>query len=111
MARNLKHNTSSITADYHVLLLSGHDRACWLRTHSLKPTCFTQQELVVDCANGVGAAALEELQLRLQGGMRLQLRNTDLRNTAKLNAGCGADFVQKDRACPSGVSTSEASSR
>lgn len=49
------------------------------------------QELVVDCANGVGAPKLKMLQQQLPE-LRLDLRNS---GSGPLNGSCGADFVQK----------------
>ncbi len=58
----------------------------------------------MDCANGVGAAALQRLVVAVQarrgeaaGGLKLRLINT---GDGALNAACGADFVQKERAMP-----------
>ena len=66
----------------------------------------------MDCANGVGAEALAQLLEKLPPGkLRLQLRNTDTKAGGKLNANCGADHVQKERACPRGWSPNEAASR
>ena len=57
--------------------------------------------LHVDCANGVGAMHLERAAERLRGaGLSLKLHNT---GDGRLNDGCGADFVQKERTLPSGA--------
>ena len=56
--------------------------------------------LHVDCANGIGAAQLLSASSRLRGaGLNLVLHNT---GDGRLNHGCGADFVQKERVAPSG---------
>ena len=57
----------------------------------------TLQAFIVDCANGVGAAKLEQLKSEIDGDSGLAL---DLRNTGEgpLNGRCGADFVQKGEA-------------
>lgn len=60
------------------------------------------QVLTVDCANGVGAGKLKALAERLGGKLDMQLRNTG-RDGGGLNDGCGADFVQKERAFPAGL--------
>lgn len=57
--------------------------------------------LVLDCADGVGAAKAERLQAALGSLLRLELRNT---GAGELNEGAGAEFVQKQRALPRGVS-------
>ena len=61
--------------------------------------------LVVDCANGVGALkARAALEAGLAGmGVRLELLNAETSEVALLNAGCGADFVQKERRIPRGL--------
>ncbi len=62
--------------------------------------------LVVDCANGVGALkARAALEAGLAGmGVSLELLNAETSEVALLNAGCGADFVQKERRLPRGLS-------
>jgi phosphoacetylglucosamine mutase len=61
-----------------------------------------QAELLVDCANGVGAAKLQRLAARLggRGLLRAALRNT---GGGRLNHRVGADFVQKEQAPPEGL--------
>jgi phosphoacetylglucosamine mutase len=61
-----------------------------------------QQEVLVDCANGVGAAKLQRLAARLAGRglLRAALRNT---GGGRLNHRVGADFVQKEQAPPEGL--------
>jgi phosphoacetylglucosamine mutase len=57
--------------------------------------------LTVDCAGGVGAVLLEKLT------KRLNLNNLEICNrpgSIKLNEGCGAEFVQKQRRLPLGIS-------
>lgn len=60
------------------------------------------QGLVVDCANGVGAAKLQVLADRLAPGMAAELRNTGIAEGRGLNESCGADFLQKERRLPAG---------
>lgn len=66
-------------------------------------------QVLVDCANGVGSNALKQLTDALgkvpggkaaAEGLDMQLLNT---GEGQLNDGCGADFVQKDRALPAGI--------
>jgi phosphoacetylglucosamine mutase len=61
-----------------------------------------QRELLVDCANGVGAGKLQQLAARLaaRGLLAAQLRNT---GGGRLNHRVGADFVQKEQAPPEGL--------
>lgn len=54
--------------------------------------------LYIDCANGVGALQLEPLQAKLQGWLAMELFNTG--PVEQLNAGCGAEHVQKKRLPP-----------
>jgi phosphoacetylglucosamine mutase len=59
--------------------------------------------LVLDCANGVGAAAAAALAAHPSAraaGLSLSLRNA---RRAGLNHRCGADYVQKARAPPDGI--------
>lgn len=59
--------------------------------------------LHVDCANGVGARHLERIVERLRStGLTLKLHNKG-DGDGRLNDGCGADFVQKERTVPSGA--------
>ncbi|CAK0863311.1 unnamed protein product [Prorocentrum cordatum] len=61
-------------------------------------------EVVVDCANGVGAVALRGMLQRLSAaGLRASVCND---GGGALNEGCGADFVKIKQAAPSGVSVS-----
>jgi phosphoacetylglucosamine mutase len=54
--------------------------------------------VVVDCANGVGAAKLKALAERLSdAGLAVDLRNT---GDGPLNDGCGADYLQVHRQIP-----------
>ena len=56
------------------------------------------QTLVVDCANGIGAPHLQTLSQQLQtSGFSLTARCT---GDGILNGGCGADYIQKERAMP-----------
>ena len=54
------------------------------------------ERLCIDCANGVGALALQQMELPWQ------LYNT---GEGGLNDQCGADYVQKERAVPAGCSS------
>ena len=67
--------------------------------------------LHVDCANGVGAAQLAAAVERLRSaGLTLKLHNTG-GGDGRLNHGCGADFVQKERTAPTGFEGVEAGAR
>lgn len=65
----------------------------------------------MDCANGVGAAALDQLLQKLQGKLHMNLLNIAAGVSGGLNEGCGADFVQKERTAPRGFAVAEASGR
>ena len=59
------------------------------------------QELTVDAANGDGAPKLAVATKRLSTlGLSIKLLNNG--TTGGLNLNCGADFVQKEQACPTG---------
>ena len=60
-----------------------------------------QKELILDCANGVGAQTVAQL-LDL-AGLQERLHVTLINNEAKpdlLNEGCGAEHVQKEQQLP-----------
>lgn len=66
-------------------------------------------KVLVDCANGVGSAALKQLTAALvkapggktaAEGLHMVLVNT---GEGRLNDGCGADFVQKERELPASI--------
>ena len=59
------------------------------------------QELIIDAANGVGAPKLAVASKRLSMlGLSIKLLNNG--TAGGLNLNCGADFVQKEQACPTG---------
>uniref|UniRef100_A0A8C6QN99 Phosphoacetylglucosamine mutase n=1 Tax=Nannospalax galili TaxID=1026970 RepID=A0A8C6QN99_NANGA len=55
----------------------------------------------VDCANGIGALKLKEMQRYFSQGLSLQLFNDGTRG--KLNHLCGADFVKTHQKLPQGM--------
>lgn len=57
--------------------------------------------LYVDCAHGVGALQLTKLAKDLGDSLHVEIFNTP--TDGELNRGCGAEFVEKSRAAPSGV--------
>ncbi|KAK9819340.1 hypothetical protein WJX74_007967 [Apatococcus lobatus] len=62
---------------------------------------FVPQEVSVDAANGVGASKLAVASKRLNLlGLSIKLLNDG--KAGGLNSNCGADYVQKEQACPSG---------
>lgn len=64
--------------------------------------------LLVDGANGVGAAKVERLgALLADTGLAFRVRNSGRPGEGRLNAGCGADFVQKEQAPPAGLTLQE----
>ena len=65
--------------------------------------------LWVDCAHGVGAPKLRRLGDTLGGALRLTIAN-DV-GTGELNAGCGAEHVQKGRTPPRGFEAPLTSAR
>ena len=73
---------------------------------------WRQAHLVVDCAAGVGAQALAAVQQPLAAaGLRLELRSTGAPDGARLNDSCGADYVQKARRAPVGLSPADLAGR
>ncbi len=62
----------------------------------------------MDCANGVGAEKLKALSERLNGQLKIDLRNT---GQSGLNDACGADYVQKERQFPVGMDDCQSGAR
>ena len=60
------------------------------------PKSTYQPDLVLDCANGVGAVPMEQIAKLVSPHLKIKLINTQIKNTAKLNEGCGAEYVHKD---------------
>lgn len=58
--------------------------------------------MYVDCAHGVGALQLTKLAKDLGDSLHLEIVNTP--SDGELNHKCGADYVEKSRAPPAGVS-------
>eukprot|EP00879_Flechtneria_rotunda_P020590 GHRR01021665.1.p1 GENE.GHRR01021665.1~~GHRR01021665.1.p1 ORF type:complete len:503 (+),score=168.16 GHRR01021665.1:54-1562(+) len=66
-------------------------------------------DLHVDCANGVGAQKLQQLEAGLHKlGLQLQLYNV---GEGQLNHLCGADYVQKQQRFPAGLPATSAGAR
>lgn len=63
--------------------------------------------LIVDGADGVGAAKIQELKTRLNG-VRIEVRNC---GDGVLNKGVGADFVQKEKTVPRSFGTADIGAR
>lgn len=62
----------------------------------------------MDCANGVGAEKLKVLSERLNGQLKIDLRNA---GQGGLNDACGADYVQKERQIPMGMDDRQSGAR
>jgi len=60
--------------------------------------------LVIDCANGVGTQATEQLSKYLGGSLQLLPHNTDTTTPGVLNNACGADFVKVSQKLPPSLS-------
>ncbi|KAL1748449.1 hypothetical protein HDZ31DRAFT_29658 [Schizophyllum fasciatum] len=59
-----------------------------------------REPLLIDCANGVGAQAAQELIRYLGDSLPLILENTDTTTPGVLNNQCGADFVKTSQKLP-----------
>lgn len=66
----------------------------------LAPNNTVESKLVVDGANGVGGEKLQQLK-KILSGLDICVRNTGKEGEGLLNEGCGADYVQKEKAIPS----------
>lgn len=64
-------------------------------------TDTVDKKLIVDGANGVGGAKLEELKKQLKG-LVIHVRNSGKEGEGILNEGVGADYVQKEKVVPCG---------
>lgn len=63
----------------------------------------TSSPLIVDCANGVGAAALIGLKKHIgEQYLLIKAQRTDTKTSGALNSGCGADYVKTNQRLPSG---------
>ena len=56
--------------------------------------------MIVDCANGVGAIALETLATHLGSLLPIKALNTSLTTPGALNKDCGADYVKTSQHPP-----------
>lgn len=61
-------------------------------------------QIVVDCANGVGALKLEDLAPHLTKYLDIEIVNSDCENPSSLNVDCGADYVKSNQRLPAGIS-------
>lgn len=61
--------------------------------------------LYVDCANGVGAVAVEEFQKYIGDIFPMKPINTDIKTLGALNSQCGADFVKTKQTLPPSVAS------
>lgn len=61
--------------------------------------------MLIDCANGVGALAAKTLNDFLGESLTLELKNTDIESTEKLNKDCGADYVKVNQKLPSSLTS------
>lgn len=59
------------------------------------------RSLKVDCANGIGALKLREMEHYFSQGLTVQLFNDGTKG--KLNHLCGADFVKSHQKPPQGM--------
>ncbi|KAG6336094.1 hypothetical protein ID866_2991 [Astraeus odoratus] len=62
-----------------------------------RPAC---SPLLIDCANGVGALAAQELSRYLRNSLPIELENTAINIPGALNNSCGADFVKVNQKLP-----------
>mmetsp|Transcript_27104 Transcript_27104/g.36205 ORF Transcript_27104/g.36205 Transcript_27104/m.36205 type:complete len:165 (-) Transcript_27104:395-889(-) len=65
-----------------------------------------ESQMVLDCANGVGAIPMQAVAYTVRNFVDITLVNTETKNPLILNEGCGAEFVHKEAKLPSGVDES-----
>ncbi|XP_042390847.1 phosphoacetylglucosamine mutase-like [Zingiber officinale] len=95
MVRNINKGTRSSESDYMEQLAKSF--RCLV---DLAPDNTMESKLVVDGANGVGGEKLQQLK-KILSGLDICVRNTGKEGEGLLNEGCGADYVQKEKAIPS----------
>ncbi|XP_074564068.1 phosphoacetylglucosamine mutase isoform X2 [Curcuma longa] len=95
MVRNRNKGMRSSESDYMEQLAKSF--RCLV---DLAPDHTMESKLVVDGANGVGGEKLQQLK-KILSGLDICVRNTGKEGEGLLNEGCGADYVQKEKAIPS----------
>lgn len=69
----------------------------------LSTASSSSEPMLVDCANGVGAVALQGLQKHIPAELLpLKAQRTDTQSPGVLNNGCGADYVKTNQRLPAG---------
>ena len=76
---------------------------CTAYTDLVPATAASRGPLTVDAACGVGAPAMQPLITRLSSALQMSVVNGV--GEGELNAGCGAEFVQKGRLAPRSLDT------
>ena len=107
------------TPQLHFLVMARNSHEMWIKYGHPDKRCYYQKlsksfvalmqnqetpmSLVVDCANGVGALALQELLDQLPSGLvDIKMLRTSVHEQGKLNNGCGADYVKSNQRLPIG---------
>ena len=85
--------------DFSSVLALGQTRAYADLAHQ-QADRQTSDPLLIDCANGVGAPAAKTLNEFLGESLTLELKNTSIESTEKLNKDCGADYVKVNQKLP-----------
>lgn len=60
-------------------------------------------ELAMDCANGVGFVAMQQVKEKVKKYLNITLYNTDIEDSDKVNDNCGAEWVHKSGKKPKGM--------
>lgn len=71
-----------------------------------KPNDNYENQIVLDCANGVGALPMHLLTNKVRQYIDIQLVNVRTDDPRMLNENCGAEYVHKDGKLPPGVDSS-----
>ncbi|KAG9458853.1 hypothetical protein H6P81_003361 [Aristolochia fimbriata] len=95
-------------SDYFAQLSDAFGCLMDLRSQTIE-TNRTDSKVIVDGANGVGGKKLEELKQGVKG-LEIEVRNSG-KGEGILNAGVGADFVQKEKLFPGGFGESDSGTR
>ncbi|KAJ1282009.1 hypothetical protein BS78_03G017200 [Paspalum vaginatum] len=109
MVRSKNKGIKASESDYFTQLIDSFRRMLELVPKGKGGDGFTKK-LIVDGANGIGGAKLEQIKAELSD-LDVIVRNSGKEGEGVLNHMCGADFVQKERVTPHGFSPEDVGAR
>eukprot|EP00735_Rhodelphis_limneticus_P014330 TRINITY_DN8339_c0_g1::TRINITY_DN8339_c0_g1_i1::g.29165::m.29165 TRINITY_DN8339_c0_g1::TRINITY_DN8339_c0_g1_i1::g.29165 ORF type:complete len:872 (+),score=284.15,sp/F1RQM2/AGM1_PIG/44.63/6e-134,NTP_transf_3/PF12804.2/3.8e+03,NTP_transf_3/PF12804.2/9.8e-15,PGM_PMM_I/PF02878.11/7.7e-05,PGM_PMM_I/PF02878.11/2e-07,PGM_PMM_I/PF02878.11/9.8e+02,PGM_PMM_IV/PF00408.15/4e-09,PGM_PMM_IV/PF00408.15/5.7e+03,NTP_transferase/PF00483.18/3.3e-09,PGM_PMM_II/PF02879.11/4.8e-08,PGM_PMM_II/PF02879.11/5.4e+03,PGM_P len=107
------HGRNATVADYHQHLAQATLNLLHTTSQGHDSTPVKLPSMLVDCANGVGAIQMQKLMQQLSHALGPNAPQLELRNLGPngLNLDCGADYVQKMKKLPVGISSARDSGR